>query len=50
MSGNLDVIPLLLQEGIAGLLLVAFLATLGETLVFANRHIGVGIRSNSQRY
>ena len=37
---SLDVIPLLLQEGIAGLLLAALLATaLRETLVLADRHV-----------
>merc|ERR1719341_394786 len=35
---RLDVIPLLLEEGVAGLLLAALLASLGEALVLADRH------------
>merc|ERR1719291_610743 len=37
-AGRLDVVPLLLQEGIAGLLLAALLAALRQALVLADRH------------
>merc|ERR550534_469810 len=35
---RLDVVPLLLQKGVARLFLAALLATLSETLVLADRH------------
>merc|ERR1719161_1792569 len=35
---SLNVVPLLLKEGIAGLLLASLLAALGELLVLADRH------------